>query len=348
MKMEEDARGTTEDQNIEENIDEAAKEECGSSESEDSDDNEAVHDPRIQQLELQVASSPYHYDSHVELIKLLRESGDLDRVRDAREGMSKNFPLTEELWLEWLKDEMPLASIPEQREKVTALFERAVRDYQSVRVWILYCQFMMDIMEGEDGLQAVRSTFEKAIIAAGLHVTEGSSIWEGYRELEMDILGSLEQMVTEENKEVMAEKITSQKERVMSVFKRQLAVPLLGIQATLREFEDWLEDSVPDAIMIAYEKALAKLEECLPFEDTLGSAQTPKTTEFKSYLAYELKKGDPARIQCLYERAMKENCLVGDMWTEYTSYLVRKENALTISNLGQKVISPCDIDTFLR
>ena len=27
-------------------------------------------------------------------------------------------------------------------------------------------------MEGEDSLQGVRSTFEKAIIAAGLHVTE--------------------------------------------------------------------------------------------------------------------------------------------------------------------------------
>ena len=35
-----------------------------------------------------------------------------------------------ELWLEWLKDEIPLACIPEQREKVTALFERAVKDYQ--------------------------------------------------------------------------------------------------------------------------------------------------------------------------------------------------------------------------
>lgn len=43
----------------------------------------------------------------------------------------------------------------------------------------------------------------------------------------------------------------------------------VGMQGTLREFEDWLEDSVPDAVMIAYEKALARLEECLPFEDTL-------------------------------------------------------------------------------
>jgi len=30
----------------------------------------------------------------------------------------------------------------------------------------------MDIMEGEESLQEVRSIFEKAIIAAGLHVTE--------------------------------------------------------------------------------------------------------------------------------------------------------------------------------
>ena len=49
----------------------------------------------------------------------------------------------------------------------------------------------------------------------------------------------------------------------------QLFCSLLGMQATLREFEDWLEDPIPDSVMIAYEKALAKLEECLPYEDTL-------------------------------------------------------------------------------
>lgn len=54
MEVEDDARETTEDQDIEENMDEAVNKEDGSSDSEDSDDNEAVHDPRIQQLELQV------------------------------------------------------------------------------------------------------------------------------------------------------------------------------------------------------------------------------------------------------------------------------------------------------
>ncbi|CAH3157953.1 unnamed protein product [Porites lobata] len=321
MEVEANVNETLPEEEKDEIMGEGAEGEDGSSDSEDSDADEAVVDPKIQQLELQVESNPYHYDSHVQLIKLLRESGDLDRVRNARESMSKIFPLTQELWSEWLKDEMPLACIPEQKENLISLFERAVKDYQSVQLWILYCQFMMDTMEGEDSLQGVRSIFEKAIIATGLHVTEGSSIWEGYREFETDILESLEQMVTEENRETMMEKISAQKERVLSVFKRQLAVPLLGMQATFREFEDWLEYSVPDAVKIAYDKAVAKLEECLAHEDTLASAQPPKTTEYKSYLEYELKKGDPARIQCLYERAIKDNCLVGDMWTEYTSYL---------------------------
>ena len=44
---------------------------------------------------------------------------------------------------------------------------------------------------------------------------------------------------------------------------------LLGMQATMREFEDWIEDPVPEPVKIAYDKALAKLEECLPYEDTL-------------------------------------------------------------------------------
>ena len=42
----------------------------------------------------------------------------------------------------------------------------------AVKIWTLYCQFMMDIMEGQHSIEGVRSTFEKAIIAAGLHVTE--------------------------------------------------------------------------------------------------------------------------------------------------------------------------------
>ena len=44
---------------------------------------------------LQLKDNPFHYDSHLQLIELLRQLGDLDRARQARQNMSNNFPLSE-------------------------------------------------------------------------------------------------------------------------------------------------------------------------------------------------------------------------------------------------------------
>lgn len=52
--------------------------------------------------------------------------------------------------------------------------------------------------------------------------------------------------------------------------------------------------------------------------------QEPSLLEaYNKYLDFELLEGDPARIQCLFERALQENCLQPDLWLRYTKYLVR-------------------------
>ncbi|KAF3599523.1 hypothetical protein F2Q69_00034109 [Brassica cretica] len=38
----------------------------------------------------------------------------------------------------------------------------------------------------------MRNLFERAIPAAGFHVTEGNRIWEGYREFEQGILDTID------------------------------------------------------------------------------------------------------------------------------------------------------------
>lgn len=43
--------------------------------------------------------------------------------------MAKQFPLTPELWIDWLEDEIKIASTDEENKAVLDLFERAVRDY---------------------------------------------------------------------------------------------------------------------------------------------------------------------------------------------------------------------------
>jgi hypothetical protein len=45
------------------------------------------------------------------------------------------------------------------------------------------------------------------------------------------------------------------------------------MQGTMRDFEDWLDDDedMPEALEQEHEKAVAKLEEILPYEDALVS-----------------------------------------------------------------------------
>lgn len=38
------------------------------------------------------------------------------------------------------------------------------------------------------GISKARDLFERALTAAGLHVTQGSKIWEAYKQYEQDIL----------------------------------------------------------------------------------------------------------------------------------------------------------------
>ena len=43
--------------------------------------------------------------------------------------------------------------------------------------------------------------------------------------------------------------------------------------------------------------------------------------KFRQYVALEKEEGEPARVQCLYERAVAEHCLVDILWEEYLAYM---------------------------
>ncbi len=78
-----------------------------------------------------MAAEPYSYDLYLEKIRILKELGELDRLRTVREKMSQLYPLSPNLWLEWLRDEQKMLSVatPEEKEYLYTLMERAVKDY---------------------------------------------------------------------------------------------------------------------------------------------------------------------------------------------------------------------------
>uniref|UniRef100_A0A669D4A9 Spliceosome associated factor 3, U4/U6 recycling protein n=1 Tax=Oreochromis niloticus TaxID=8128 RepID=A0A669D4A9_ORENI len=219
----------------------------------------------------QLSINAFDYNCHVDLIKLLKQEGELFRLRKARQKMSELFPLTE-----------------------------------GPDIWLEYAQYSIGGMGSPGGIDRVRSIFERAVTAVGLHMTKGQMVWEAYREFENAILS------------------TTQLERIHTLFRRQLAIPLMDMEGTYAEYEEWSEHGVPETVMHQYKKALQQMEKCKPFEEALMVAETPKLAEYQAYIDFELKEGDPARIQITFERALSENCLVPDMWAKYTIYLDRQ------------------------
>lgn len=103
----------------------------------DSDDDEAVDEAEVKALQACLTENPYDYATHVALINKLHKMGELDRLRTARDNMSNMYPLSPDLWLSCMQDEIKLAVTPEQKAEVVKLCERAVKDYACK--FLLYC-----------------------------------------------------------------------------------------------------------------------------------------------------------------------------------------------------------------
>uniref|UniRef100_A0A672T6W3 Spliceosome associated factor 3, U4/U6 recycling protein n=1 Tax=Sinocyclocheilus grahami TaxID=75366 RepID=A0A672T6W3_SINGR len=302
--IEEEAEGMEREMESEEEEEGMGVEQSDEEDEEDTSEDERENEAEIQRLEEQLSINVFDYNCHVDLIKLLRQEGKLHRLRKARQKMSELFPLTEEIWLDWLKDEIRLTEDESGREKVYELFERAVKDYVCPEIWLEYVQYSIGGMGAQGGIERVRSIFERALTAVGLHMTKGATIWEAYREFEILLKAQLE--------------------RIHTLFRRQLAVPLMDMEGTYAEYSDWADDGVPEMVTRQYRRALQQLEKCKPFEEALLVSETPKLAEYQAYIDFEMKEGDPARVQIIFERALAENCLVPDLWIKYTTYLDRQ------------------------
>ncbi|XP_015126104.1 squamous cell carcinoma antigen recognized by T-cells 3 [Diachasma alloeum] len=305
-------------------------EECDlGDDDEDEDDDDDADEAEVKQLEGVLAENPYDYASHVAVITKLQMMGDLERLRIARERMSDKYPLSPELWLAWLRDEMKLAVSEGERRAVEELCERAVKDYLSVEVWLEYLQFNIGSMGSDKNTtDKVRQLFERALTAAGLHFTKGAIIWEAFREFE-NVLVSLASNDSEKKEQL---------DRVGALFRRQLGCPLLGMEKTWDEFSAWRSDEGKEATMddnttaIIYKRALDISIPRIPFEEKLLSSQNEieLLDVYKAYLLYEKQHGDPGRVTVLYERAITELSLEWQLWLDYLEYVESKIKMETV------------------
>ncbi|OMO65610.1 hypothetical protein COLO4_31114 [Corchorus olitorius] len=302
------------------------------SESSDSED-EGEQKQQLQTLESELSTNPSNYDAHVEYIKLLRKSGEIEKLREARENMNSLFPLSPSMWMEWAKDEASLLG-DSGFEAVEKLYERGVSEYLSIPLWCEYLNYVQEhdpkVREcSADGISKARNLFERAITAAAIHVSQGSEIWDAYTQFEQAILLTIDQSDNQAKEK--------QVQRIRSIFHRQLSIPLANLKSTLRAYKAWeveqgnaldAESDSVDGILphvaSAYQKAEEMFNARAHFEEQITRqdiSETDKFQHFMSYLEFEQSFGDPSRVQILYERAIADFPVSSDLWLDYTRYL---------------------------
>ncbi|KAI6701774.1 hypothetical protein NL676_016098 [Syzygium grande] len=297
--------------------------------------NEPMDDKRqIEALESELYNNPSNYDAHLQYIRLVRKTGDLNKLRQARDSMSALFPLTPAMWQEWARDEASLMVGVDGYAVIEKLYDRGVSDYLSVPLWYDYINFVQEndpsVREcSVVGVSKARNLFERALTAAGLHVTEGNKIWEAYREFEQAIYQTIDAYdAAAKDKQV---------QRIRNIFHRQLSIPLVDGESTLRVYKAWeseqgtsqdvesydVSKSFPH-VASAYEKALDMYNARVNFEQQISRqdlSDTERLQQYMIYLKFEHSVGDPARIQVLYERAITDFPISSDLWLDYTRYM---------------------------
>lgn len=103
-----------------------------------------------------------------------------------------------------------------------------IKPFVAVNLWQEYIQFALGFLTTEK----VREILERGLNAVGMHVTEGSLLWDMLRDIELAHLSATKPQTDEWQ---------SQLERVFEAFRRQLSVPLLDMENTFEEFKQWLQ-----------------------------------------------------------------------------------------------------------
>ncbi|KAI3755001.1 hypothetical protein L1987_54793 [Smallanthus sonchifolius] len=305
--------------------------------SDSESDDEAQTALELQTVASELSSNPANYDAHVQYITALRKQGDLDKLRLAREAMNELFPLTPAMWQQWANDEISLISSSRYEDAVPAiekLYERGVSDYLSVSLWCDYLNFIQkyDSSVREFSPTAIlkaRDLFEHALSACGLHVSEGSKLWEAYRSFEEAVLNSMDETDLESREK--------QIQRIRNIFHRHLSIPHGDMVSTLLTYKAWESehgntlvvkssstDGISPHVASAYQKALDMLSVRADFEEKIVRSDVPDTERLQSFMAYlkfEQSSGDPARVKTLYEQTITEFPISGDLWIDYTNYL---------------------------
>ncbi|KAG0298187.1 RNA-binding protein 4F [Linnemannia gamsii] len=257
--------------------------------------------------------NPNQYEAHTQLIALLKSADLFEELREARKSMNKIYPLSEDLWMDWINDEVNMATSEDEKRHVLSLYERATTEYLSIKIWKSYVNYALqeynetkEYQDAQDegdiviNAQELTKIFTRANKWTGYHIPESHTIWNVWIDFELETLAAQDPASPEDVK------------KVKKMYLDRIAIPHVTLDETFSALSSFITKYEPEE----YEKSMGNFSKINAATRKLfterevyeqGLVATGNSAEaFTSYLNYEMRpeRRHFARTRTLFERAV--------------------------------------------
>eukprot|EP00475_Leptophrys_vorax_P031631 TRINITY_DN4796_c0_g1_i8.p1 TRINITY_DN4796_c0_g1~~TRINITY_DN4796_c0_g1_i8.p1 ORF type:complete len:702 (+),score=168.81 TRINITY_DN4796_c0_g1_i8:2389-4494(+) len=281
-------------------------------ESED-DDIEETTSKDVRVIREQMKISGDSYDLHLKLVTSLRALGDWDALTQARQPMRDKFPLGENVWIEWIEDEI---SVNRETGRIVKLYELAVVDFLSPKIWMNYLNYVESRLELFGDAEFMDSFWERCLMSVGYHYTSALSFWKKFFSY------------------LRAGDVSNEKGR--RYCSEALKIPMLDFLSLENMYAEFEKEhgrlvSVQDQERIDRTRQLChlvgvfeeKIQEVSPSEIT-GTGDESLMIAWNEYITFLEKNYEMLGVQfvrCGFERAIRLLFLHHELWTRYFLYI---------------------------
>ncbi|KAF3212796.1 Splicing factor [Orbilia oligospora] len=303
--------------------------------------------------ETEIVDAPPSYNDSVECIALLRrgfvaskfsENYDFkERLNEERVRMLSIYPLTEEMWVDWLHDEAIHADDILGKVGVMELWAKSVaHEAGSVTLWKGYVKFILRTWreaqrradtDGADdegwaetfNFELVNLVLSKAVGDTMYNVPRSHEVWNKYCELQILQL------------KAMPPGSQSKIEKIQRLYLDRLRIPHQDIDSTFSAYSSFVSTYLPssdyESIMQAgnkvYQKAKDALEKRQGFEYRLRNSygQDEEGQAWSEYLEWESSQNNPDLGKALYQRCVLRYPTDAAAWEEYICFMLEKKGS---------------------
>jgi hypothetical protein len=196
--------------------------------------DEEEMDPAV--LEEKYQEDPFDFNVLVRLILFYRESGQIDKLEEMRNHTISYFPLSEEMWLDWIKDKKSGMKKDEVGNIIVILnfMRKALSDFYYPKVCVKFLKTMIKLKNYSDeySLETIRRYFDEFLKIWGLDFNYSTSLYDLY-------------MTFEKNNLAQATDVSAKNlliKNIRSIYKRRLSHPHIDLDIIWSEYKKWETD----------------------------------------------------------------------------------------------------------